>query len=258
MYINDLTTTVQMYKYIDDSTIFEICEFGGTSVIQESVDIATMWTIRNEMIINSEKMKKMVICYAHGANTINRVPCIEVNGMVVERVEYVKLLGVTLSNDLTWNRHVDTMVQKVSKRIFLLYQLKRAGIRQADMVTIYLTVVRPIVEYACPVWHTNLPTYLSDSIEIIQKRALRGIFPGMSYIDILNHIDITTLKERRDFICRRYFINMQKESHKLHYLLPDERNAQYNLRPGNRYPLPVTRTNRYRNSLIPWGLYNWQ
>ena len=110
------------------------------------------------------------------------------------------------------------MVQKASKRVFMLYQLKRAGIRQADMVTIYLTVVRPIVEYACPVWHTNLPTYLSDSIEMIQKRALRGIFPGMRYIDILNHIGITTLKERRDLICSRYFINnMQKESHKLHY-----------------------------------------
>ena len=80
----------------------------------------------------------------------------------------------------------------------------------------------------------------------------------MSYIDILNHIGITTLKERRDFICRRYYINMQKESHKLHYLLPEERNVQYNLRPGNRYPLLVTWTNRYRNSLIPWGLYNWQ
>ena len=74
--------------------------------------------------------------------------------MVVERVEYVKLSGVTLSNDLTWNRHVDTMVQKASKRIFMLYQLKRAGIRQADMVTIYLTVVRLIVEYACPVLTT--------------------------------------------------------------------------------------------------------
>ena len=72
------------------------------------------------------------------------------------------------------------------------------------MTTIYLTVVRPIVEYACPVWHTNLPMYRSDSIEMIQKRDLSGIFPGMSYIDILNHIGITTLKERRDFICRRY------------------------------------------------------
>ena len=58
VYINDLTTTVPMYKYVDDSTIFEICEFGGTSGIQESVDIATMWTIRNEMRINSEKTER--------------------------------------------------------------------------------------------------------------------------------------------------------------------------------------------------------
>ena len=78
-YINDLTTTVSMYKYVDDSTKFEICEFGGTSVIQESVDIATMWTIRNKMQIKSEKSKEMVICYAHGANTIHRVPSTELN-----------------------------------------------------------------------------------------------------------------------------------------------------------------------------------
>ena len=112
-----LAATVSMCKYVDDSTIFQICEFGGMPVIQESVDITTMWTIRNEMIIKSEKMKEMVICYAHGANPISRVPCIEVNGMFVERVEYVKLLGVTLSNDLTWNRHVDTMVQQANKQV---------------------------------------------------------------------------------------------------------------------------------------------
>ena len=58
VYINDLTTTVSMCKYVDDSTIFEICEFGGMPVIQESVDITTMWTIRNEMIINSEKNER--------------------------------------------------------------------------------------------------------------------------------------------------------------------------------------------------------
>ena len=35
-----------------------------------------------------------------------------------------------------------------------MYQLKRAGISQSDLVTGYLSVVRPVLEYACPVWHT--------------------------------------------------------------------------------------------------------
>ena len=30
MYINDLSTPVPLYKYVDDSTLFEICEMNGT------------------------------------------------------------------------------------------------------------------------------------------------------------------------------------------------------------------------------------
>ena len=82
------------------------------------------------------------------------------------------------------------------------------------------SVVRPVVEYACPVWHTNLPIYLSDNIEMIHKRGVRAIFPGMSYVDILNHINLSTLKERRDYLCKKYFINMQARSHKVNCLLP--------------------------------------
>ena len=52
----------------------------------------------------------------------------------------------------------------------MLYQLKRAGIRQTGLVNVYIyvSVVRPVLEYACPVWHTNLPKYLSDNIEMIE------------------------------------------------------------------------------------------
>ena len=146
------------------------------------------------------------------------MPNILIDGKVVERVDHVKLLGITLSNDLTWKRHVDNIVKKAGKRIYRLYQLKRAGVNQADLVTIYISVVRPVVEYACPVWHTNLPIYLSDNIEIIQKRAVRAIFPGMSYVDILNHINLSTLKERRDYLCKTYLRNMLAPSHKVNCL----------------------------------------
>ena len=95
-------------------------------------------------------------------------------------------------------------------------------------------------------------------MEMIQKRAVRAIFPGMSYDDILTHINLSTLKDRRDYLCKKYFINMQARSHKVNCLLPEKRHFDHDLRRGNMYPLPVTRTNRYKNSLIPWGLYHWQ
>ena len=161
----------------------------------------------------------MIISFSHG-DLGNEVPNILIDGKVVERV---KLLGITLSNDLTWKRHVDNIVKKAGKKIYMIYQLKRAGVNQADLVTIYISVVRPVVEYACPVWHTNLPIYLSDNIRMIQKRAVRAIFPGMSYVDILNHINLSTLKERRDYLCKKYFRNMLAPSHKVNCLLPEKK-----------------------------------
>ena len=45
----------------------------------------------------------------------------------------------------------------------------------------YCSVIRSVLEYACQVFHCNLPLYLSDEIERIQRRALRIIFPACCY-----------------------------------------------------------------------------
>ena len=52
------------------------------------------------------------------SNIGNEVPNILIDGNVVERVDHVKLLGITLSNDLTSKRHVDNIVKKAGKRIY--------------------------------------------------------------------------------------------------------------------------------------------
>ena len=83
----------------------------------------------------------------------------------MEQVDHAKLLGV-----FSWTKHVENIVKKAGKRLYMLYQLKSAGISQSDLVTVYLSVVRSVLEYACPVRSTNLQQYLSDNIEKIQKR----------------------------------------------------------------------------------------
>ena len=130
----------------------------------------------------------------------------------------------------------------------MLYHLKRAGISQLDLMTVYIRVVRPVLEYACPVWHTNLPKYLSDSIELIQNRAFKSVFPGNSYNYILNDTCLRTLRDRRDVLFMKYFAEILGSAHKLNGLLPALRKVDYELRPGfNRYPLA-----RYRTNIIIW------
>ena len=50
------------------------------------------------------------------------------NNQLFEIVSTVKLLGVTITQDLKWNTHVENIVQKAAKRIYLLKQLKRADV----------------------------------------------------------------------------------------------------------------------------------
>ena len=51
---------------------------------------------------------------------------------------------------------MENIVKKAGKRLYMLYQLKRARITQKDLVSVYVSVVRQVLKYACPVWHTDL------------------------------------------------------------------------------------------------------
>ena len=125
----------------------------------------------------------------------------------------------------------------------MLYQLKRAGISQHDLVKIYVSIIRPVLEYACPVWGTSLPKYLSDAIEMIQKRVLRSIHPGLHYDDILVLVGLQSLKMRRDNICTAYFNRLKCNTNRLNHLIPERRYVHYSLRNAHVYPHPSD-TNR--------------
>ena len=110
------------------------------------------------------------------------------------------------------------------------------------MVNIYISIVRPVLEYACPVWSTSIPQYLSDSVEMVRKRALRAIYPSLHYDDILLLLAIPSLKERRANICKLYFDRLTCIEHKLHHLLHVERGVTYDLRNQNAYSLHIFTT----------------
>ena len=101
-----------MFKYVDDSTLFEICNTNDISEIQESIDKTADWTSMNCMKINSKKSKEMIISFIQDVNFKKCVPNIIIEGIPVEVVKHAKLLGVILSDDLTWNMHVDSIVKK--------------------------------------------------------------------------------------------------------------------------------------------------
>jgi hypothetical protein len=68
---------------------------------------------------------------------------------------------------------------------------------------VYCSLVRPILEYAAPVW-SAIPDYLKAKVERVQKRVLKIIDPGSSYEESLQKAGLQTLIKRREEICKKF------------------------------------------------------
>ena len=160
------------------------------------------------------------------------------------------VLGITISSDLKWSAHVDSITNKAAKRLYLLRQLKRVGIAPSHLVLFYCSVIRSVLEYACQVFHCNLPLYLSDETERIQRRALRIIFPTCNYSEGMVKAGLPSLYDRRSQLYKELFSNIEQGDHKLRHLLPAHSRRNYYLRSNRKFVVPVCKTNRYRDSFI--------
>ena len=104
------------------------------------------------------------------------------------------------------------------------------------MIVVYITVIRPILEYACQVWHFNIQNVLSEDIERIQKRALKIIVPFSSYGEALKITGITTLYDRRESLCDHgQFFRQNMNNDKMTDLFPDPYTSNYDLRLPRKF-----------------------
>ena len=120
------------------------------------------------------------------------------------------LLGV-INENLKWKCHVNYITAKASKKLYALRLLKRASVQEQDMLKVFRSSCRPILEYTVQVWQDILD-YLSDRIESVQKRAPKIIYPNSSYSQApgqtLSPANETSLSNRRELLCRKFMAEM--------------------------------------------------
>jgi len=246
--IDDFHTGCTDCKYIDDTTIYTDSNDIHDGHLQTALNAASVWTTGNGMKLNGKKPKDMIIDFRKESRDF---PVLHLDGEVIKREKTVKLLGVHIADNLKWNSHIKEITKKASMRLHFLRLLKRANVPGNDLVAIYLAIIRSVLEYACPVWHTQLPDYLHKALESIQRRALRIICPSLDYNDALSLHNLPKLHDRRTDLCWRFFSKITLPGSKLLELIPPKRTRQ-SLRSQKSYSVPRCCTNRLENSLIYW------
>ena len=248
--INDLqcaSAKTSIWKYVDDVSISETLARHADNTLQHKLNTIHNWATNNWMNLNIKKCKEMRICLFRQQPPL---PSLSIDNHHLDIVTSHKVLGLTLQNDLKWGSHIDVIVRKASKRLHIIRVLGPAGVPPQEIVLIYISLIRSILEYCCPVWHTSLPQYLSDSVERIQKRTFRIMYPDMPYKKGLEQLRCSTLYERREDICMKTVNRIEQSGAHLSWLLPLTRdNAHdHDLRNNNNRTPFFWRTIRYPNS----------
>ena len=124
------------------------------------------------MKLNLKKTKLMLF---NPGRVRDFMPNFTIEGKDIELVEQTMLLGVVVRSDLSWTPHVEYIVGRSNKKLWILRRLKKWGADQDDLKEIYLTQVRSILEFAAPVWHPALTGEQRVKLERVQKSAMHII-----------------------------------------------------------------------------------
>ena len=171
---------------------------GEQSHLKSLIDVIEKWCIENDMVLNHTKCKELIISFAKDLPNFSPL---FVGEYCISRVSSAKVLGLNISSDLHWKLHVEHIVAKASKRLHFLRVLKRCGIGANCLIQVFFACIHSIPEYASQLKNYGATDYLKEEVERIQKRALRIIYPDLSYREAMNRTGIHTLCQRKKDMC---------------------------------------------------------
>lgn len=263
LYINDIVNDIGSHirLFADDTSLYIVVENPNEAAELLNVDLEkiTTWAKQWLVTFNPPKTESMLI----SRKIVKPVhPPIFMSNQQITEVSFHKHLGIFLSNDCTWHRHIDYIKEKAWKRINVMRRLKYQLDRKS-LEKIYTSFIRPILEYGNEIW-ANCTQYEKDELEQIQLEAARiatGATKLISINSLYCEIGWETLDERR---------NKQKLSlfYKMYYCLSPPylstlvpplvgQSSRYNLRNANDLQTIDARTTQYFNSFLPSTVRDW-
>ena len=126
IYIDDITNGpfspgTGIVLYADDILLYRtISSNSDYSYLQSDANTVQDWVNCNHMFLNPSKCKFILI--SRKRNRMNNPPAITINGQMLETVYTFKYLGLLLTSDLSWSKHIEGICTKTKKILGLLYR----------------------------------------------------------------------------------------------------------------------------------------
>ncbi len=240
--VNSITpscSNTDIIKYADDVVFLHYVRSYSDENLQSEWDSLIDWSKSVSLPVNYEKscvmniITKRDLCFS---------PVVVNDNYSLRSVESFCYLGVSMSSDLKWNSHVDKIVKKASRRIFLLRNLRRGNCSSHLLFLSYISFIRSILVYAFPAF-CNLPDFLLEKLRRVERRCFR--------IMNLNSSDFPSLIDVCESTCNKLFNSINSyDSHPLRYFFTLK--PRTFTRSNTTLTHPRTKTKRFKNSFIKY------
>jgi hypothetical protein len=261
IYVNDLnyaSSKLENIMFADDTNLF----LTGNSIneverqLNEELLTIAEWFQSNRLSLNITKTSYMIFSNIKNLSAklfIDKVPL---------SIQYdTKFLGVILSSNLKWNKHIEIVRNKSSKNIGIISKVRHL-LPQHLTRTLYQTLVNPYISYCNLVWSLPYKTTNLEKILKIQKRYCRLITfstyrqhsrPLFQRLSILSVYD--TYKYQ-------LLIHIYKTLHNLipnsqDYYIPNSLVHDHDTRQRSNLHIPQCRTTNKQNTISYQGPLLW-
>jgi hypothetical protein len=198
IYINDLPDKIKSKcrLFADDSLIYKkILTEEDCIILQQDLEEVVEWCTKWLMTLNFNKCEHMKV--SSRRKTFDHTYRISDHKLL--QVPSYKYLGLTITEKLNWNSHINYITNKANG---VLYVTKQALSRSSQSVKeqAYKAIVRPVLEYSSSVWDPYQVGQI-HALEMIQRRAARFCLNRYQRLDsvsaMLDELKWDSLASRR-------------------------------------------------------------
>jgi hypothetical protein len=271
----DIVPPEDRFKYIDDLSVLQLICLSGllteynffqhvasdigideqylppdTNPTQDTLNFVSNWTQENLMKLNEAKCNYMVF----SRSDTKFATRLTINNTNIEKISVTKLLGIWISEDLTWSKNCQEICIKAYSRLSMLTKLKYVGVRIEDLIDIYILYIRSVAEYCSVAFHSSLTQADGDKLERIQKTCLKVILGDMyvGYDSALEMCGLQTLSSRRNKRCLDFSLKCLKHPRNSRIFPINTRTHGQNQNSTEFVEVNWAKTETYRQSAIPY------
>ena len=161
-------------------------------------DITTIegWSNSNFLSLNPQKCKYMIV--SRRRSPLLPSNALQLYGQSLCKVSLYKYLGVLLSSDMKWSSHIEATCSKAKRILGLLYRRFYGLADRRTIIQLYLSIVRPHLEYASSLWDPHTQKDIA-ALESVQKFACKIATKhwNCEYQQLLETCAVPSLVERR-------------------------------------------------------------